>query len=271
MLLGAQLMSNLDEIDLSLKSLGLTQYEVKTLKTLIALSASTAEEIHKQTDIPTPRIYDTIESLQKKGLVRTIAGRPKRFEIFNFEEGLKNFLSYKESEFKDELDKMTKVSDNILTLLNDPIYQSQLIIKPDELIEAYTSLGEMQVKTIELINKSKKEISIFTNVFYWFEHVEEALKGAISRNIKVRVLMNVNDETSKLYAKKLREIGVKVKEIANETVLARGTLVDNEQVVFVIWVSPVKQEKYVYRPHFSSNSGIIEIFSNNFEYLWSKS
>ena len=166
---------------------------------------------------------------------------------------------------------MATVSDNILTLLNDPIYQSQLIIKPDELLEAYTSLEEMQVKTIELINKSKKEISIFTNVFYWFKHVEEALKGAISRNIKVRVLMNVDDETSKLYAKKLREIGVKVKEIADETVLARGTLVDNEQVVFVIWVSPVKQEKYVYRPHFSSNSGIIEIFSNNFEYLWGKS
>jgi len=160
---------------------------------------------------------------------------------------------------------------HILTLLNDPIYQSQLIIKPDELIEAYSSLGEMQVKTIDLINKSKKEICIFTNVFYWFEHVEEALNKAISRNIEVRVLMNVDDETSKLYAKKLREIGAKVKEIANETVLARGTLVDNEQVVFVIWVSPVKQEKYVYRPHFSSNSGIIEIFSNNFEYLWNKS
>ncbi|MHA1347863.1 MAG: phospholipase D-like domain-containing protein, partial [Candidatus Heimdallarchaeaceae archaeon] len=133
------------------------------------------------------------------------------------------------------------------------------------------SLGEMQVKTIELINASKKEICIFTNVFYWFEHVKEAMKEAISRNVKIRVLMNADDETSKLYAKELREIGVKVKEIANETVLARGTLVDKEQVVFVIWVSPVKQEKYVYRPHFSSNSGIIEIFSNNFEYLWGKS
>ena len=51
---------------------------------------------------------------KKKGLVRTISGRPKRFEVFNLEEGLKNFLKFKESEFKDELDKMTKVSEIFL-------------------------------------------------------------------------------------------------------------------------------------------------------------
>ncbi|MFW9851876.1 MAG: TrmB family transcriptional regulator [Candidatus Thorarchaeota archaeon] len=263
-------MSDPDQIDMKLKSLGLTQYEIKTLKSLIALSTSTAEEIHKQTDIPTPRIYDTIESLEKKGFVRIIPGRPKRFEALNLETAMKKFLGFKELEYQEELQKIKTASREIVSLLNDPDYHSQLVIKPDELLEAYSSLGEMESKTIEIIEKAEKEICIFTNVFYWFNQVKNAIKKAIDRDVLVRVLMSIEDEASKQNAKNLVSMGAEVKLITNGNVVARGTLVDGEQVVFVIWVSPVRQEKYVYRPHFSSNSGIIEIFSNNFEYLWEK-
>ena len=263
-------MSDPDEIDLKLKSLGLTQYEIRTLKTLIVLSASTAEEIHKQTDIPTPRIYDTIDSLEKKGLVRIIPGRPKRFELINLEEGLQKFIDFKENEYQEELKKMDSISKQILSLLSDPDYQSHLIIKPDELLEAYSSLEGMQLKTIEIIKKAKKEICIFTNVFYWFEKAKDSIIDALNNGVNVRVLMKIEDDRSRNYAKSLVSLGANVRKIEDNIVLARGTLVDQEQVVFVIWVSPVKQEKYVYRPHFSSNPGIIELFSNNFEYLWEK-
>ena len=263
-------MSDTEELTLKLKALGLTQYEVKTLITLVALSTATAEEIHKQTDIPTPRIYDTIESLEKKGLARTISGRPKRFEAFNLKKGLDNLFRYTEQEFHSELDKMSNISKEIITFLNDPDYQSKLIIKPDELLEAYSSLEEMQLKTRDIIKKSEKEIAIFTNVFYWFDQVEEEINAALKRDVKVRVLMSTEDDKSEEVAKKLLNVGASVKSIREGDVLARGTLVDQEQVVFVIWVSPGRHEKYVYRPHFSSNTGIIEIFSNNFEYLWQK-
>ena len=91
-----------------------------------------------------------------------------------------------------------------------------------------------------------------------------------SPRVKIEVLMSTEDDKSKKVAENLLKLGAKVKSLAEGNVLARGTLVDQEQVVFVIWVSPVPNEKYVYRPHFSSNSGIIEIFSNNFKYLWEK-
>ena len=263
-------MSDTEELTLKLKTLGLTQYEVKTLITLVALSSSTAEEIHKQTDIPTARNYDTIDSLEKKGLVRTISGRPMRFEAINLKKGLDNLLRYREQEYHDQLDKMATVSQEIMSLLSDPEYQSKLIIKPDELLEAYSSLEEMQVKTKNIIKNGEKEISIFTNVFYWYNDVKREIKDALDKGIKVRVIMSIEDSKSKDVAKNLLEVGAQVRSIPEGNVLARGTLVDQEQVVFVIWVSPVKDEKFVYRPHFSSNSGIIEIFSNNFEHLWAK-
>lgn len=263
-------MSDTEELTLMLKALGLTQYEVKTLITLVALSSSTAEEIHKQTDIPTPRIYDTIDSLEKKGLVRTIPGRPMRFEALNLKKGLDNLFRFTEQEYHDKLDKMANVSQEIVTLLDDPEYHSRLIIKPDELLEAYSTLEEMQLKTKDIIKKAEKEVCIFTNVFYWFDQVKQELTEAKERGVKIEVLMSTEDDKSKKVAENLLKLGAKVKSLAEGNVLARGTLVDQEQVVFVIWVSPVPNEKYVYRPHFSSNSGIIEIFSNNFKYLWEK-
>jgi len=165
---------------------------------------------------------------------------------------------------------MATVSQEIVSLLSDPEYQSKLIIKPDELLEAYSSLEDMQVKTKNIIKNGKKEISIFTNVFYWYNDVKKEIKDALDNGVNVRVIMSVEDSKSKDVAKNLLDLGAQVKSIPEGNVLARGTLVDQEQVVFVIWVSPGKHEKYVYRPHFSSNSGIIEIFSNNFEYLWEK-
>ncbi|MHA1396230.1 MAG: TrmB family transcriptional regulator [Candidatus Heimdallarchaeaceae archaeon] len=263
-------MSASEDIDSKLKELGLTQYEIKTLKTLLARSTATAEEIHKQTDIPTPRIYDTVDALEKKGLVKIVAGRPKKFEPVNLELGLQKFLEFKEKEFTSKLQKMNNLSQEILSLLSNPDYQSQLIIKPDELLESFSSLSEMQLKTIDLINKAKKEICIFTNVFYWFIQVQEHLLNALKRGVKVRVLMTIEDEKSRRFAENLSLMGAEVRSITGNTVLARGTLIDQEQVVFVIWVSPIQHEKYVYRPHISSNPGIIEIFSNNFEFLWER-
>ncbi|MHA1687035.1 MAG: TrmB family transcriptional regulator [Candidatus Heimdallarchaeaceae archaeon] len=257
-----------DDIDHKLKSIGFTQYEIKTLKVLIALKRATADAIHKQTDIPTPRIYDTIANLEKKGLVRVIQGRPKQFEIPDLEKALENYIEFKKREYAKALENIDLMSKQIIQLVQDPEASSHLIIKPDELLEAYSTLSEMESKTLEIIKQAHEEVCIFTNVFYWFNHVEKAILDAINRNVSVRVLMSVEDQKSRKIAKKLLEYGVNVRDLGKHNVLVRGTLVDKEQVVFVIWVSPISRERYVYRPHFSSNPGIIEIFANNFEFLW---
>jgi len=259
-----KIMSEQEVFDSKLKALGLTVYEIKTFKALVEGKTLTADEIHQLTEIPTPRIYDTIDSLEKKGLVEVITGRPKRFKAVDIESGMKNFLTHKKKEFEVEFESIEETTLEILA------YLSQLTIKPDELLEAYSSLKEMENKTLEIINSASNNIAIFTNVFYWFDKVSETLVRAIHRGVDVRVIMTTIDEKAEKIAKDLLKLGVKVKHIQEEGVLVRGTLVDRGQVVFVIWVSPKTGEKYIYRPHFSSNSGIIELFSNNFEYLWNK-
>ena len=53
----------------------------------------------------------------------------------------------------------------------------------------------------------------------------------------------------------------------------RGTLADSSKVVFLIWASPERERghpRYVYRPSYSANEGIVEIFQQSFEYRWQK-
>jgi len=263
--------SNIDsKLEDKLKVLGLTQYEIKTFLLLVRSSALTADNIHQQTNIPTPRIYDTIESLEKKGLVRTIPGRPKRFEALSPELALKNYLSHKEKEYQNELEKISRISRDLISLLSQQYYQSHFLIRPDDLLEAYTTLDEMEQKTIEIIDSASEEVSILTNVFYWFPKIKQPLVAALKRGVKVRVLMQAQSSEVQDLAYQLKRLGINVRIIEKEVTLIRGTLVDREQVIFVIWASPKNHEKYVFRPHFSSNYGIVELFANNFEYLWEK-
>ncbi len=262
---------NTPEIESILKSLGLTLYEIKTYLSLIEVSALSADQIHESTKIPTPRIYDTIDSLEKKGLVRVISGRPKRFEAIEPKIGFSVFLKQKKDELEETILKFKSDTENLTSLLDEPFYNSRYKIQPDELLEAIPSLDSMEAKTIELIANSKKEVCIFTNVFFWFENIEDELISAIKRNVSIRIIMSIEEPTSEKIAKKIASYGANVRIVRDETMLIRGTIADQNQVVFVIWASPEKFEKFIYRPHFSSNHGIATLFSNNFEYIWSKS
>ncbi len=259
-------MKNNDELSMKLKAIGLTTYEIKTYTAMANSSEKdlTADDIHKLTSIPTPRIYDTIESLADKGLVKIIPGRPKRFKMLQPLEALNTFIKIKRQEYEKQLKILEDHAGEIAALLGE------IRINPDELLEAYSSLEEMEYKTIELIANAKHSVDIFTNVFYWFPKVEQELSKAVERGVEVRVIMTTKDEKAVNIARNLNDIHINVKYIENQSVLVRGTLVDDAFVVFIIWISPKTREKYIYRPHFSSNPGIIELFSNNFEYLWEK-
>ena len=96
--------------------------------------------------------------------------------------------------------------------------------------------------------------------------MEEDLKDALNRGCRIRVLLqgDNNDEVSK----SLVEMGAEVKVLPEIKMLTRGTMVDKESVLFVIWVSDSSMDRKIYRPQYSTNKGIVEVFNLSFEYLW---
>jgi len=62
-----------------LESLGLTEYEARCFVALTRLGQGTAREIAEVADVPRPRVYDSVEHLQKRGLADVQDAQPRRF------------------------------------------------------------------------------------------------------------------------------------------------------------------------------------------------
>ncbi|ELY55937.1 TrmB family transcriptional regulator [Natronolimnohabitans innermongolicus JCM 12255] len=63
----------------SLESLGLTEYEARCFVALTRISTGTAKEVSQVADVPRSRVYDTIERLERKGLVNVQQSEPREY------------------------------------------------------------------------------------------------------------------------------------------------------------------------------------------------
>jgi hypothetical protein len=81
--------------------------------------------------------------------------------------------------------------------------------------------------------------------------------------------MRVVDEETLSRASELKEMGAQVRK-ADEEYLMRGTLVDEAELIFVIWVRKDVEKPVHFRPCYTKNAGLIRLFSDAFELRWSK-
>jgi sugar-specific transcriptional regulator TrmB len=62
-----------------LETLGLTEYEARCFVALTRMDHGTAREIAEVAGVPRPRVYDSVESLQERGLADVQDAQPRRF------------------------------------------------------------------------------------------------------------------------------------------------------------------------------------------------
>ena len=62
-----------------LESLGLTEYEARCFVALTRIGQGTAREIAEVAGVPRPRVYDSVEALQGRGLADVQDAQPRRF------------------------------------------------------------------------------------------------------------------------------------------------------------------------------------------------
>lgn len=62
-----------------LTALGLTSYEAKVFSALTRLGEAGVGGIHAVAEVPRSAIYGTLEKLERRGIVETSTGRPKKF------------------------------------------------------------------------------------------------------------------------------------------------------------------------------------------------
>jgi len=63
----------------TLKRLGLTEYEAKIYAAVVGAGSKTAGELSFLSGVPRTKLYGSLRSLEKKGLVRTVSRKPETF------------------------------------------------------------------------------------------------------------------------------------------------------------------------------------------------
>jgi sugar-specific transcriptional regulator TrmB len=249
-------------------SLGLSAGESKLyLKLLAEPQGEMLDKVVTGFGIPTPIAENALKSLSDKGLVKVSSNR---VEVLQPRLVLQRILDQRKRTIEDELSRQTTTALDLEKLLEPVYWENRLGIRPEEIIEPLRDLPDMELRTARILEGATREVSIFAETFGWYDKVRESIFLAHDRGVGMKVLMLVKDPSTERRAKELRALGIQVRHCAEEWYPVRGTLVDDQELVFVVWAtkkSEVPRPIY-FRPNYTKNQGLIRIFRDAFQKRW---
>ena len=257
-----------------LRRVGLTSYESEAYLALLQRREVTAEEISKMTSVPITRVYGTLEQLTQKGFARIVESRPKKFHAVSPEEARREYLTQLRRNFETNLLTLGETMGNLQRQV-EPIYvESHLQVKAEELLEPLEDLRIMEKRTGDYVQEATEEIMISTALFSWLPKLKTQLRNVLARGVSVRILMQLADSRVKRHLDDLKNLGAQIRDTADPWHPVRGTLIDNNDLIFVIWAAEEAERHWnpiVYTPNHTKNPGLIRIFRESFLYRWSNS
>lgn len=115
------LMPQNQEVIGQLKTLGLNEYEAKAYHALNTAGDCSAGELSEKAELPRPRVYDVLSSLQYKGFVMMESGRPVKYSAIPLNEAITTLKKQKATQLQSELERIEKNAESINGMLkNNP-------------------------------------------------------------------------------------------------------------------------------------------------------
>jgi len=266
-------MSAAGDLSESLRRAGLTTYESDAYLALLSKRELTAEDVAKQTSIPITRVYNTLEQLMQKGFARIIQSRPKRFQAVPPGEAKREYLTMLRQNFEQNLLSVEEIMRTMQRRV-EPIYvESHLQVKAEELLEPLDNLQVMEKRTRDYVQVASDEVLVSTALFSWLPRVKPQLRATLKRGVKVKILMQMENSQVGKHLNELIQMGAQARDTRDPWHPVRGTLIDNRELVFVIWAAEEVERHWnpiVYTPNHTKNQGLIRIFRESFLFRWEK-
>ncbi len=165
------------EINNALKSMGLTNYETRAYIALTSLISGTALEVSVAANLPRPKIYETLKSLEKKGFIEINRGKPLKFNVIPPHDVFRQYRR----ELKESLDKteaeLTMMYENQIPKVQAPlwiIHGSEKIVK----------------KELEIISRAEKSLFIMAGFMFNNEvtSLKQTLNGVVKKGVNARIV-----------------------------------------------------------------------------------
>ena len=253
-----------------MRELGFSEEECSIYLTLLSRPEGEAiDSILSHSKGPSGRAEDAVKGLVDKGLVRITSNK---LEVSEPKVFLSKLQDRKRLEMGRQMEAMNATASRLLSILEPQYWEARLGVKPEDLLEPLPTLEAMEIQTVKILANASREVSISAETFGWLDKVREEVDRAIERGVRFRVLMKVKDAETAHRCEELKRMKIEVRQSQEEWYPVRGTLSDDQELVFLIWTgreSQVERPKF-YRPHYSRNPGMIRVFSDAFERRWTQ-
>ena len=242
--------STSEETKKVLHELGLTEYETRAYLSLIEEGVMTASEISAHGNVPYSKIYETLNSLEKKGWIETERGRPRRYYPKSPSESLEAA--------KFRLQDTVKSWEEAILKELQPLYERREIReKPD----IWILRGEFNIlaKLQEMLEKTKNELMIAAPLLT--KPLLNAALGMLSplQHSDVRVLFLASKEMEKSVV----EVVAKVTDVrVRDHMFGGGVIVDGMEAL--LFLGERKPDLVIW----SNHVGLVRFAKDYFEYLW---
>lgn len=250
-----------------LLSLGFTDAEMAVYEALIKRGDMRRGALSKEVPMSQKELDASLQRLIDFGAVDAVGDLlspipPKAF--------LQKYLKKAEVEKELQMADLKRKVDEMIAIL-EPIYaEKRLGMKVEELIQPIDTLTSMEIRTVKIISRARSEVCILAEQFSWFPKVREELLSALDRKVKIKVLLLLADGDVKERIEEMKKYGIDVRLASCDWRSARYTIVDENDLVFLIWARKSGNSKIYYKPGYTKNHGLISVFRDSFEQLWEK-
>lgn len=236
-----------------LREVGLREYETRAYLILLERGVMTASEVSEHGGIPYSKVYETLNSLERKGWIEVERGRPSRY----FPKAPSESLEAARLRLEDMVNSWKHV---ILGELQ-PLYEKrELLEKPD----IWILRGEFSIlaKLKEMLDAARNELMIAAPAFAkGFVDSSVSVLGQLrSSGVSVKVMVAGDWDVEKIA--KVGETRVR------DSLFGGGVIVDGKEALLFLGEADTKRSYSGLLVIWSNHIGLVKFAREYFQLLW---
>lgn len=256
------------------KQLGLTPYESRAFISLLIHGPMSPSKLAQLADVPRPRVYDVLRSLEEKGLIIERFGKPSIYTAVEPAEGLRNLLVKIERETLRQLKEKRRVIERVTKPLSQ-MYEKSKELKLERGKVWFTRRDTTyNAIFIEAIRSYKRELLVTsTDTRPPEKEILEAVKRVLRIGKSVRVVRQITNLWTLEELERYQEIikaGSQVRHLNIKEIPLRFSTFDDKEIILVFPPESKSAMSKTVEALWLRIPSLAKILRWHFEELWKK-
>ncbi|RLF83475.1 TrmB family transcriptional regulator [Thermococci archaeon] len=169
------------------KHFGLNLYEARAYVALVGFGVLTPAELGSVSEVPAPRTYDTLRSLEKKGFAMSQPGKENKYRPVHPKVILEKYIEDWKKLTKEELEAKEKAKEELLEMMA-PLMESEVPKYGAERVWVVRGIKNLVVKMKEMFEEAESELLLGDNGYISVNLAKE-ITGLVDKGLAVKVLV----------------------------------------------------------------------------------